>query len=119
MEMAAEYHFRIVPPAKRPGAGDRLAVVIHQKDAAGRLLDASFIGTRRGWSDAALLSLLATHPLMSLKVIAGIHWEALKLWLKGMKLVPRPAAPEELVSIITGETNIDDDRQQQPAARTA
>ena len=26
----------------------------------------------------------------SLKVIAGIHWEALKLWLKGVKLVERP-----------------------------
>lgn len=119
MEMAAEYHFRIVPPAARPAAGDRLAVVIHQKDTAGRLLDASFIAHRRGWSDAALLSLLATHPLMTLKVIAGIHWEALKLWLKGMRLVSRPRPPKELVSIVTGGTETHDDGQQRPAARAA
>jgi hypothetical protein len=30
---------------------------------------------------------------MTLKVVAGIHWEALKLWLKGIRLVERPAAP--------------------------
>lgn len=100
--MQATYHFRILPPPARLADGDRLAVVIHQTDPAGRLLDASFIAARRAWSDAALLSLLATHPLMTLKVIAGIHWEALKLWLKGMKLMPRPKPPAELVSIVTG-----------------
>jgi hypothetical protein len=30
---------------------------------------------------------------MTLKVVAGIHWEALKLWLKGIRLVERPEAP--------------------------
>jgi len=103
--MQADYHFRIVPPATVPADGDRLALVIHQTDAEGRLLDASFIGERRSWSDAALVSLLATHPLMTLKVIAGIHWEALKLWLKGLKLVPRPAPPQALVSVISGGTD--------------
>lgn len=119
--MQATYHFRILPPAVDPAVGDRLAVVIHQTDPAGRLLDASFVAARRDWSDAALLSLLASHPLMTLKVIAGIHWEALRLWLKGIKLVPRPAPPAEPVTIITGGTGTRDDRdgQQQPAARAA
>lgn len=119
MEMAAQYHFRVVPPAAAPAEDDCLALVIHQTDAQGRLLDASFIGRRRAWSDAALLSLWATHPLMTVKVIAGIHWEALKLWLKGIKLVTRPEAPEELVSIISGGTETHDDGQQRPAARAA
>jgi len=119
--MEATYHFRILPPAAAPAAGDRLAVVIRQTDPEGRLLDASFIAGRRDWSDAALLSLLASHPLMTLKVIAGIHWEAVKLWRKGIKLVPRPTPPVEPVTIVTGGTGIRDDRdgQQQPAARAA
>lgn len=117
--MAATYHFRITPPAARPAEGDRLAVVIHQTDPDGRLLDAAFVAERRNWSDSALLSLLATHPLMTLKVIAGIHWEALKLWMKGVALVRRPTPPTELVSIIAGGTKHDRDGQQQPAARAA
>jgi DUF1365 family protein len=37
-----------------------------------------------------------------LKVVGAIHWEAVKLWLKGMKLRPRPPAPTEPVTV--GET---------------
>jgi uncharacterized protein len=48
---------------------------------------------RASLSDGKLLSLLARHPLMSLKVIAGIHWEALRLWLKGIKPTHRPDPP--------------------------
>ena len=39
------------------------------------------------------------HPLLTLKVIAGIHWEALLLWLKGMKITQRPPQPDQPVSI--------------------
>lgn len=119
--MQATYHFRILPPASQPAEGDRLAVVIHQTDPSGRLLDASFIARRRAWDDAALLSLLASHPLMTLKVIAGIHWEALKLWLKGVRLVQRPAPPAELVSLISGGMGTQNDRDEQlrPRSRAA
>ncbi|MGH6892946.1 MAG: DUF1365 family protein [Dongiaceae bacterium] len=46
------------------------------------------------------MSLPASHPLMSLKVIAGTHWEAMRLWLKGDKLVDRPAPPLRPVTIV-------------------
>ena len=36
---------------------------------------------------------------MTLKVIAGIHWEALRLWRKGLRIVPRPPPPREAVTI--------------------
>lgn len=42
------------------------------------------------WTERSLLSALARYPLMTANVIAGIHWEALKLWWKGLPLVPRP-----------------------------
>ena len=34
-----------------------------------------------------LLISYLSHPLMSFKIIGAIHFEALKLWLKGIKLV--------------------------------
>ena len=41
-------------------------------------------------ADPALLAAWARHPLLTLKVVAGIHWEALKLWRKGVKYRPKP-----------------------------
>jgi hypothetical protein len=38
----------------------------------------------------ALLRSFVALPLVTLKIIAAIHWEALRLWLKGARLVPRP-----------------------------
>ena len=105
ISMQAHYHFRIVAPAARPIEGERLAIIIHQTDSEGRLLDASFIAALRDWSDASLLRLFLTHPLMPLKVSAGIPWEALRLWSKGIKLVPRPTPPANLVTFVTGDVS--------------
>jgi DUF1365 family protein len=41
-----------------------------------------------------LLKALFRYPLMTLKIVAGIHWEALKLWRKGLTLKDRPPAPQ-------------------------
>jgi len=38
---------------------------------------------------------------MTLKVITGIHWEAMKLWLKGLPVFSHPEAPEDAVSVVT------------------
>jgi uncharacterized protein len=54
------------------------------------ILQAWFNGERRRLNDLALLRSFFSFPLQPLKVLAGIHWEALKLWIKGMRLVPRP-----------------------------
>lgn len=47
-------------------------------------------------TSASLLGLTARIPFLTLKIIAGIHWEALKLWLKGARYVRRPAPPPEV-----------------------
>jgi uncharacterized protein len=107
--MQARYRFQILPPA------ERVAIVINETDAEGPLLDASFVASRVPLSDGKLLSLLARHPLMGLKVIGGIHWEALRLWLKGVTLTKRPSPPPRLVTIV--QRAGDDDAQTfRPAA---
>ncbi|TNE79368.1 MAG: DUF1365 domain-containing protein, partial [Gammaproteobacteria bacterium] len=89
MPMATRYRFRILPPDEA-----RTAVCIQQEQletgspVAHRLF-ASFTGRRQPLNNRSLLALFLTYPLMTLKVIAGIHWEALRLWRKGLKLQPR------------------------------
>jgi DUF1365 family protein len=50
-------------------------------------------------NDSALLAAFCRYPLMTLKVLAGIHWEAFQLWVKGNPLYKRPVAPKNGSSI--------------------
>ncbi|MDP3074964.1 DUF1365 domain-containing protein [Bradyrhizobium sp.] len=84
VEMAMRYHFRVSPP------GDNVKLRILETDRDGPLLSATFNGRRRTLTTAALLRAFFALPLVTLKIVAAIHWEALRLWLKGARLVPRP-----------------------------
>ena len=48
-------------------------------------------GRRRPLTDGELLKAFAAHPLMTLKVVAAIHWHALRLWRKGARFQRDPA----------------------------
>ncbi|MFN4209648.1 MAG: DUF1365 family protein, partial [Devosia sp.] len=72
------YRFSVRPPAETVFLGITLS------DAEGGLLTAYFEGEQRPLTDATLLKLLLAYPFMTAKVVAGIHWEALLLWLKGV-----------------------------------
>lgn len=78
----ATYNFRIVPPA------ETASVVIRQEIRGMLLLAASFRGTRVPFTTRTLLSHLLLFPLMTLKVVAAIHWQAVKLWAKGFEIFP-------------------------------
>jgi uncharacterized protein len=84
VEMAMRYHFRISPP------GEQVKLRILETDRDGPLLSATFNGRRKPLTAAALLRSFFALPLVTLKIVAAIHWEALRLWLKGARLVPRP-----------------------------
>ena len=84
VEMATRYRFRISPP----GEGVRLRIL--EVDEEGPLLAATFSGRRRALTTRALLQAFVTLPLLTLRIVGAIHWQALRLWLKGVKLVPRP-----------------------------
>lgn len=92
MDMAMTYAFRVQAPA------DAVSVAIAASDAEGPMLAASFTGRRRPLTDGEILRACASHPLLTLKVIAAIHWEAARLLLKGLRLRPGPPAPAEPVS---------------------
>ncbi|GHD40474.1 DUF1365 domain-containing protein [Thalassobaculum fulvum] len=88
------YRFRLDEP------GERLRVLIRLvgPDGADRLV-ATQTGARRELTDTSLLAGLATHPWVTAKVMAGIHWEALRLWLKGAPFHSRPEPPANPVSL--------------------
>lgn len=91
IEMAMRYHFRVVPP------GDCVKLRILETDADGPVLSATFNGRRRALSSPALLRAFISLPFVTLKIMAAIHWEALRLWRKGAKLVPRATAKDSSV----------------------
>ena len=94
MNVEGRYFFRVRTPS------DKLFLHIHQVDTEGPLLDAWVRGKRMTMSDRNLLTSITRFPFLTLKVMAGIHWEALQLWLKGVGLKPRPKAPSQDVTHI-------------------
>jgi DUF1365 family protein len=92
VEMAMRYLFRISPP------GNDVKLRILETDREGPLLAATFSGRRRALTSAALLRSAVSLPLLTFKIIAAIHWEALRLWLKGAVLVPRFATPARVAA---------------------
>jgi DUF1365 family protein len=79
-DVSGAYQFKVLPPA------DTVSIHIDQQDSGGKLFQAGFVGRRSTLSDRALLGLALRYPLMTLKVIAAIHWEAFRLLIKGVPL---------------------------------
>jgi DUF1365 family protein len=81
------YGFRVTMP------GDELVVGVSLRDAKGPLIGTHFKARARPLTDAAILAAAARVPLLTLKVVAAIHLEALKLWWKGVPLTVRHTSP--------------------------
>lgn len=78
LSMDCAYDFRIRPPA------EDVLVAINETEAGNPVLTAIFSGKKKTLSRFALLFALVRYPLMTVKVMAAIHFEALRLWLKGV-----------------------------------
>jgi len=88
VEMETDYYFKITPPK------EDISIVIKQKDIEGIFLTALFQGKRKSLTNLGLLKCLMRYPFLTLKIISGIHWEALILWLKGIPFIPHePSIP--------------------------
>ncbi|MGD9297859.1 MAG: DUF1365 domain-containing protein [Chromatiales bacterium] len=84
MQISGEYRFRINMPQ------DDYLLHIEYVDDAQRLLTAVEKGRRKEFNDRGLLAILAVMPFVTFKVMAAIHWQAVKLWLRGAKIYPHP-----------------------------
>lgn len=88
VDMGTVYNFRVLPP------GRTVRLRIHETERGEPLLAATFSGSAEKLGTAALSTCLLKIPFMTWKIMAGIHWEALKLWLKGARFRSSPPAPE-------------------------
>jgi DUF1365 family protein len=86
LPMDLGYEFFVRPPAESVGVSMKV------KRGNTLVLTAQFVGKREDISDAALMRAFVRDPLMTFKAIAGIHWEALKMTLKGIPFLGRSKA---------------------------
>ena len=84
LDMGLSYQFRV------EARGDRLVIGIIDRGRDGPALAAALSATRRPMTDSALAALAMKAPLATLKIVAAIHWEALRLFLKGAKFHKTP-----------------------------
>ena len=83
IEMDCNYFFRLLKP------GEKISVIIDQYDKQDKILYASQDGVRSEFNTKQLLKSYIKHPLMTFKIIIAIHFEAFKLWAKGIKLIKK------------------------------
>ena len=83
IQMDCNYFFKILKP------GERLSIIINQYDPIGKILFASQDGKKANLTGKELIKSYLKHPLMTFKIISAIHFEAFKLWFKGIKLVKK------------------------------
>ena len=83
IEMNCNYFFRILKPS------EKISVVIDQYQLDEKILFASQDGKRVDFNSKELLKSYVKHPLMTFKIILAIHFEAFKLWLKGIKFIKK------------------------------
>lgn len=96
MDLEMTYQFAVQPP------GEMVTVGVDASDAEGPKIATAFSGERRALTDGALLRAFLGQPLMTLKVVAGIGWGALRLWTKGIAYRPKPAPPDEATTVVRG-----------------
>ena len=77
MDMETFYNFKLINP------NDKLSVFIKQTDADGTILTATQTGDKKEFSFKQLAINFLKYPLMTIKIISSIHYEALLLWKKG------------------------------------
>ena len=93
IEMETAYNFRLAEPK------ETLSIFIKQTDREGILLSACQIGRKEDISTKQLLINFLRHPMMTVKIIMAIHFEALRLWGKGVKLVKKNIKIKNDISI--------------------
>lgn len=91
MPMNIDYQWVLSEP------GEKLRVFMANSKQGERFFSASMRLNRRNISQWSLLGVLVKFPLMTLKVVGAIYWEALRLWAKRVPYYPHPGKKDEVV----------------------
>ena len=83
IEMNCIYFFRLLKP------GNKISVIIDQNDEDGKILYASQDGVKSELTNVNLIKSYLKHPLMTFKIILAIHFEAFRIWTKGIKFIKK------------------------------
>ena len=104
LPLDVRYRFALTAPAERL----LVRVEAHQRDAvpgSAPMMLASWSGEARHLGDGRLLRLALRVPSLGLKIMALIHWQAIKLWWRGAPLHARPAPPTKEVTVTCPSSN--------------
>jgi DUF1365 family protein len=83
IEMNCNYFFRLLKPS------NKISVIIDQYDSEDKVLYASQDGIRSDFNTKQLIKSYLKHPIMTFKIILAIHYEAFRLWAKGIKFIKK------------------------------
>ena len=83
IKINCNYFFRLLKP------NQKISVIIDQYQDNEKILYASQDGNRADFTSLELIKSYLKHPLMTFKIISAIHFEAFKLWFKGIKFVKK------------------------------
>ena len=89
-----EYRFRLMVNPERT----RTVARIDYFDAAGPVIQTSVSGNLEPVTRQSLRKAVWTYPLMTLAVVARIHWQALRLFLKRVSFFRQPPLPSQFIS---------------------
>lgn len=92
-DVSGQYHFRFLfPQDSRSGRNTVSRIELY--DDAGPLIHTSISGVAQPLTRASLYLSILRYPLMSVGVIGRIHWQALRLWIKGVPFHSKPKPPD-------------------------
>ena len=87
------YFFRLLKP------GNKISVIIDLQDPEGKILYASQDGIKSELNNINLIKSYLKHPLMTFKIILAIHFEAFRLWTKGIKFISKKIKTKNNITI--------------------
>lgn len=93
MDVSGKYRFTARAP------DEKLLVTVENWERETRIHMANIAALQLPATSASLLRQAVMQPLSSIGVVVGIHWQALKIWLKGAKYRRKPLAPARPVTI--------------------